>query len=153
MVPFSVPWRKSKGNAEKGEHSWQKEKLWTRKSQNHKHGNVFRNSQDLANDRNWNQKAKYCHNTKNLTHQVKEWGGHLVYCWSCSCCQLSYCIHALSTPFTDPAVGKAQAKILEGDSRSHRSCRHVYSLLAGRAAIPQFSPLVVDPTDTDVTQQ
>ena len=39
--------------------------------------------------------------------------------------------------FTEPRVGKAQAKRLEEDLRSHRNCRHVYSLLAGMAAITQ----------------
>ena len=44
----------------------------------------------------------------------------------------------LFTPFTlfvEPRVGKAQANRLEEDLRSRRSCRHVYSLLPGAAAI------------------
>ena len=39
--------------------------------------------------------------------------------------------------FTKPRVGKVRAKILEGDSRSHRSCTYFYSFLAGMAAITQ----------------
>ena len=39
------------------------------------------------------------------------------------------------TLFVEPRVGKAQAKRLEEDLRSCRSCRHVYSLLPGVAAI------------------
>ena len=34
-------------------------------------------------------------------------------------------------------AGKAQAKRLEEDAGSHRNCRHVYSLLAGVAALTQ----------------
>ena len=37
--------------------------------------------------------------------------------------------------FAEPRVGKAQAKRLERDSRSHRNCRHIYSLLVDAAAI------------------
>ena len=33
--------------------------------------------------------------------------------------------------FTEPRVSKARAEELEEDSRSHRNCRHIYSLLAG----------------------
>ena len=36
--------------------------------------------------------------------------------------------------FAEPKVGKARAKKLE-DARSHRKCRHVYSLLADAAAV------------------
>ena len=36
--------------------------------------------------------------------------------------------------FAEPKVGKARAKRLE-DARSHRKCRHVYSLLADAAAV------------------
>ena len=35
--------------------------------------------------------------------------------------------------FVEPRVGKARSKKLEGDSRSRRNCRHVYSLLADTA--------------------
>ena len=41
------------------------------------------------------------------------------------------------TLFAEPRIGKAQAKRLEEDERSHRNCRHVFFLLAGRAAITQ----------------
>ena len=58
------------------------------------------------------------------------------YCWSCSWRQLSCCI-SLCIPFVEPRVGKAWAERLEGDSRSSRNCRHVYSLLAGSTAITQ----------------
>ena len=34
-------------------------------------------------------------------------------------------------------VGKVQAERLEEDLRSHRDCRHVFSLLAGLAALTQ----------------
>ena len=37
--------------------------------------------------------------------------------------------------FTEPRVGKALAKRLEEDTRSHRNSRHIYSLLIGSAAI------------------
>ena len=40
----------------------------------------------------------------------------------------------LFTLFAEPRVGKAQAKRLE-DVRNRRKCRHIYSLLAGMAAI------------------
>ena len=43
----------------------------------------------------------------------------------------------VSALFAEPRAGKAQAKRLGGDSRSHRKCRHVYSPLAGKAAITQ----------------
>ena len=43
----------------------------------------------------------------------------------------------LSSLFTEPRVGKACAKSLEGDLRSHRNCRYVYSLLTGTTAITQ----------------
>ena len=49
-------------------------------------------------------------------------------------------VFLLFTPFTlfvEPRVGKAQAKRLEEDLRSHRNCRQVYSLLVGMAAITQ----------------
>ena len=39
-------------------------------------------------------------------------------------------LFALSTLFAEPGVGKR----LEGDSRSHRNCRHVYSLLTDTTA-------------------
>ena len=57
-------------------------------------------------------------------------------------------LFTLSTLFTEPVVDKAQAKRLEESSRSHRNCRHIYSLLDGTAAIPKFSPLMADPTNT-----
>ena len=37
--------------------------------------------------------------------------------------------------FAEPKVGRARAKKLEEDARSHRKCRHVYSLLADAAAV------------------
>ena len=37
--------------------------------------------------------------------------------------------------FTEPRVGIARAKRLEESSRSHRNCRHIYSLLADAAAV------------------
>ena len=43
----------------------------------------------------------------------------------------------LSTLFAEPRVGKVQTKRLEGVLRSHRNCRHIYSLLAGMAARTQ----------------
>ena len=49
-------------------------------------------------------------------------------------------LFALSTLFAEPGVGKR----LEGDSRSHRNCRHVYSLLLFKVAPSvQFSRSVV----------
>ena len=63
----------------------------------------------------------------------------------------------LITLFTEPRVGQAQAKRLEGDSRSRRSCRHIYSLLADTAAVAVditiCSALVADPRDTAVMLQ
>ena len=44
---------------------------------------------------------------------------------------------SLFTLFTEPGVGKVQARKLKEDSRSHRKCRHVYSLMAGAAARTQ----------------
>ena len=44
-------------------------------------------------------------------------------------------LFTLSTLFTEPRIGKVQAKSLEGDARSCRNCRHIYSLLADAAAI------------------
>ena len=45
---------------------------------------------------------------------------------------------------------------LEENSRSPRNCKRVYSLLSGAAAVAAdnavFSPLVVDPADTALTQ-
>ena len=37
--------------------------------------------------------------------------------------------------FAEPRVGKVWSKRLEGDSRSHRNCRHIYSLLTDAAVI------------------
>jgi len=39
--------------------------------------------------------------------------------------------------FGEPRVGKAPAQRLGEDSRSHRNCRQVYSLLVGMTAITQ----------------
>lgn len=44
-------------------------------------------------------------------------------------------LFTLFTLFAEPRVGKARAKKLEEDARSHRKCRHVYSLLADVAAV------------------
>ena len=44
---------------------------------------------------------------------------------------------SLFTLLTEPGVDKVQARKLEEDSRSHRICRHVYSLMAGAAAMMQ----------------
>ena len=44
-------------------------------------------------------------------------------------------LFTLSTLFTEPVVGKAQAKRLEENLTNCRNCKHVYSLLAGAAAI------------------
>ena len=37
--------------------------------------------------------------------------------------------------FVEFRVGKARAKRLEEDLRSHRNCRHIYSVLADAAAV------------------
>ena len=51
----------------------------------------------------------------------------------------------IASLFTEHRIGKAQAKRLEEDSRSHRNYRHIYSLPAGAAAVAAdtlvFSPL------------
>ena len=72
-------------------------------------------------------------------------------------------LFTLSTLYAEFRVGRVRARRLEEDRRSLRNCRHVYSLLAGAAAIPVFSPgwrssrsskhaifspLVADPADT-----
>ena len=57
-----------------------------------------------------------------------------LYCWSYLWCQLSHYI-PLCALFTEPRVGKAWAERLEEDGRSHRNCRHIYSLMAGIAVI------------------
>ena len=67
---------------------------------------------------------------------------HRLYCSSfCLWSQLSCCISL----FAKPRVGKAWAKWLQGDWRSHRNYRHIYSLPAGAAAVAAdtlvFSPL------------
>ena len=54
--------------------------------------------------------------------------------------RLSRCI-SLCALFDEPMAGKAQAGKLEENSRSERNCRHAV-----------FSPLVVDPADTDIMQ-
>ena len=75
--------------------------------------------------------------------------------WSCQLHQVSHCI-SLCTLFTEPRVSKVGAGKLEENSRSPRNCKHVYSLLSGTAAAAAdnavFSPLVVDPVDTALTQ-
>ena len=43
-------------------------------------------------------------------------------------------VHAV---IAEPRVCKAHTKRLEGDSGSHRNCRHIYSFPAGTAAITQ----------------
>ena len=40
--------------------------------------------------------------------------------------------------FAEPMVGKAGAKRLEENAKSHMNCRHIYSLMAGTAAIVAF---------------
>ena len=45
--------------------------------------------------------------------------------WAPLCLLLSHCISL----FAEPRVDKVRAKRLEEDARSHRNCRHVYSLL------------------------
>ena len=54
--------------------------------------------------------------------------------------RLSCCI-SLCVLFDEPMEGKARAGKLEENSRSNRNCRHTV-----------FSPLVVDPADTDIMQ-
>ena len=49
-------------------------------------------------------------------------------------------LFTLSTLYAEFRVGRVRARRLEEDRRSLRNCRHVYSLLAGAAAIPVFSP-------------
>ena len=44
---------------------------------------------------------------------------------------------SLFTLFTEPGVGKVQARKLKEDSRSRRKYRHIYSLMAGATAIIQ----------------
>ena len=44
-------------------------------------------------------------------------------------------LFTLSALFTESRVGKAQANRLETEERSQRNCRHIYSLLAGTAAV------------------
>ena len=50
--------------------------------------------------------------------------------------------------FAELRVGKAQAKRLEEDWRSHRNCRRIYSLLADAAAVAVDMPysLLLRPT-------
>ena len=62
-------------------------------------------------------------------------------------------LFTLCTLFVESRVGNARAKGLEEDTKSHRNCRHIYSLLAGTAAIAVFSPLMAEPMDTTVMQQ
>ena len=49
----------------------------------------------------------------------------------------------LFTLFTEPGVGKARVKRLKEDLRCCRSCRHIYSLLVGMAAITQPLSLLI----------
>lgn len=56
-------------------------------------------------------------------------------------------LFTLCTVFAEPRLGKVQAKRLEEDAKSCTKCRYVYSFLADAAAVPQCSPLMVDPTD------
>ena len=67
-------------------------------------------------------------------------------CWvSCRLCRLLIILFTapivlhftLVTLFAEPRLGKTQAKRLEEEARSHRSCEHISSLLAGMAAIAQ----------------
>ena len=44
-------------------------------------------------------------------------------------------LFTLSALFLEPRIGKAQAKRLEEDARSHWNCRCIYSLLVVKAAI------------------
>ena len=46
-------------------------------------------------------------------------------------------LFTLCALLAEPRIGKELAKRLQGDSRNNRNCRHVYSLLAGMAAITQ----------------
>ena len=61
-------------------------------------------------------------------------------------------IVALFTLFTEPRVGKVQAKGLEGDSRSHRNYRQVCSLLAHAAAAAADTLYSLFPRLTQQTQ-
>ena len=62
--------------------------------------------------------------------------GIVLYCWSCSQCQLSLCISVCAL-FAEPVVGKTWAKRLEENVTSCRNYRLIYSLLTGVAAITQ----------------
>ena len=53
---------------------------------------------------------------------------------------LDVLVFTVFTLFTEPREGKAWSKRLGEDSRSHRNYRHIYSLLAGTAAIHSLSP-------------
>ena len=68
-----------------------------------------------------------------------------------------FLLFTLSTPFVEPMGGKVQAKRLEENARSYRSCKCIYFLLAGAAAIAAvmlyFSSLMAEPKDTAVMQQ
>jgi len=48
---------------------------------------------------------------------------------------LLFTLFTLFAQFTEPRVGKAQAKRLEEDLRSYRNCKYFYCLLADAAAI------------------
>ena len=58
----------------------------------------------------------------------------------------------LFAQFAEPRIGKVRTKRLEGDSRSHRNYRYVYSLLTGVATITAdaLDSLMVDPVDTAI---
>ena len=49
-------------------------------------------------------------------------------------------VSCLLTLFAEPRGGRVGVKKLKEDSRSHRNCRHVYSLLADAADAAIFSP-------------
>ena len=54
--------------------------------------------------------------------------------WPCLLRQLS-CYISLCALFAEPRVGKVETGKLEENSKSHRNCRHVYFLWAGKAAV------------------
>ena len=60
--------------------------------------------------------------------------GIVLYCWSCSQCQLSWCVWVCAL-LPEPMVGRAQAERLEEKARSPRNCTHMSFLPAGTAAV------------------
>lgn len=84
---------------------------------------------------------------------------HYIYCWICLryssnsylytyfICSIKQCVllilfvtpdvllFTLTTLFAEPRVGDAQAERMEEEARSHTNRRHVYSFLAGTAAV------------------